>query len=420
MNEQSLKQNLNQLQINILYQKILQASVISLMQICENSAEDNPFLEFEKIYQENVPSDGQFFENISTKETLSDKLGIQLAYLNLDPTLAEAANFIIELLDRDGYLRFSDEEICNMIQCEMSVVKQALSAVQSLEPPGIGARNFQECFILQMKAGKLEETLAFKVLAECGQELLSGKFSYIKKKMKLTDAELSSVIAEISKLDPFPARSLVRTEEIVPRFPDVIIRSLEPSVSIYMGEEKLFRVFINGKYVKLLKSKAVGAGDRNFLREKLNQARKFIMYLENRKKFMEKVIKYIIEYQKDFISGKGSLKPLSEKDLAMKFSCSCSLISRAVSEKYIAFTTGIFPVRNLFSYSTGKLSQDFIIDRIENIIKNADTVLSDRKISEKLKEQGISIAPRTVNKYRRKREILNSYVRRSLSAMGNK
>ncbi|MCM8788535.1 MAG: hypothetical protein NC907_01965, partial [Candidatus Omnitrophica bacterium] len=363
MNSENLQQHLYQFQINILYQKILHAGVFDLLQICMDLAEENPFLEFEK-YSEDISLSGQMFENISTNETLTDGLKMQIAYMYLEPAVSKVANFIAELIDRDGYLRFSVDEICDMTKNDTAIVNKALDAIQSLEPPGIGARNYQECFILQMKAKKMEETLAFKVVSKYGKELLAGRFSYIKNKMKLKDTELSSVIADIGKLDPFPARSLINTHKITPIFPDFIIKSIDPNFSMEFGEDKIFRVFVNEGYAEFLKKRTTSIRDRNFLNEKLRQARKFLMYIENRKIFLGKLIGHIVGYQKEFILGKGSLRPLSEKDLAEKFSCSCSLISRAVSNKFIVVARDVFPVKKLFSRSTGDLSQDLIIDEI--------------------------------------------------------
>ncbi|MCM8825146.1 MAG: hypothetical protein NC937_03205 [Candidatus Omnitrophica bacterium] len=378
-------------------------------------AEENPFLEFEKKYPEGTSFTDQIFENITADETLGERLKMQIAYMNLETTISEVANFIAELIDRDGYLRFSIDEICEMTKKDVSIVKKALDAIQSLEPPGIGARNYQECFILQMKAKKMEQSLAFRVISAYGQEFMSGRFSYIKKKMKLKEAELSSVISDIGKLDPFPARSLISSQKKVPVFPDFIIKSIEPNFVMEFGEDRVFRIFVNEGYAGLLK-RANSVGDRNYLNEKLRQSRRFLIYLENRKSFLEKLVSYIAGYQKQFIIKKGALKPLSEKGLSEKFNCSCSMISRAVANKFVTFAGEVFPLKKLFSRPAGNLSQDFIMDEIEEIIRNADEPLSDRKISERLKGKGISIAPRTVNKYRRKKSILNSYIRRSLNS----
>ncbi|MCX7706026.1 MAG: RNA polymerase factor sigma-54 [bacterium] len=420
MERQNLQQSLHQLQVNILYQKLLQASAVELSQICENAAEENPFLEFEKNYSHfAIPE--HILERISGKSSFIDRLKMEISYLNLDPEVSGIADLIIELIDDDGYLRFSIDEMCQMLQKDASVVQKALNVIQSLEPPGIAARDFQECFILQMKAKKMENTPAFKVLKEYGKDFLEGRFSLIKKKMKLTDTQLSTIIAEIRKLDPFPARAFfLKPEEILPKFPDFIIKSFEPTVSIEFGEDRIFKIFVNEAYIRVMKAKTIHKNEKVFLNQKMNQAKKFLMYIENRRQFLGKLIRYIVEYQRDFICNNGILKPLTETELAEKFSCSLSLVSRAISRKYISYGSHIFSVKQLFSYPSGKLSQKSVMDEIENITKNSDTALSDRQISERLKEKGIVIAPRTVNKYRKRREILNSYLRRSFDKMEKK
>ncbi len=421
MNNQSLSQELRQFQINILFQKVLVCSVQELADICEDSALGNPFLEFEKIYPEDFPHSSSFFEKPQkTRETLSDNLKKQLAYIVAEPVISETAAFIVDLLDRDGYLRFSIEQICSMTKADRDTVEKALSVVQSLEPAGIGARNILECLILQMKIKKMDNSLAFEVLSKHGDDLLSGRFTRIRKEMKLTDHELSCIIEDIRKLNPFPGRACGESEQAMPVLPDVIVKDSDRGFIVEFAEDKLFKIFLNEKYLKLLKSSSISAGEMGFLKEKLNQARKFLACIENRRKFLEEIINYIIWYQREFILGRGSLKKLMEKDLAARFNCSTSLISRAVSRKYVATHQGIFQLKKLFSYSSSRQSQDFVIDMIENIIDNSEKVLSDRHISEKLKEIGIQIAPRTVNKYRHKREIVNSYLRRSVNMLKKK
>jgi len=420
MNEQNIKHGVYQIQVNIFYQKLLQCSALELMQICENSAEENPMLEFEKIYSDDYSFSNYVYEKIPARQSFNEDLKRQLAYMNLEPSISEIAMMIVDLIDRDGFLRFSVDEIAGMIKRDVSLVKKALTAIHSLEPPGIGARDFFECLILQMKAKHMENSIAFKIISEYGNELLAGKFSHIKKQLDLTDYEFSSAIEEISKLNPFPARACVEPDEIIPRFPDIIIKCLEPDIKIEFGEEKIFKIYLNEKYINFLKSSSISTSEKHFLSEKLNQARSFLAHVENRKNFLEKIIKYLVGYQKHYLLGKGALNPITEKDLAEKFTCSPSLISRSIAGKYINWGSGIFRVKELFSYSYCEKSQDFIIDAIEDIIKNSDTSLSDRKISEELKKRGISIAPRTVNKYRRKREIFNSYIRRSMNLLENK
>ncbi|MCM8817036.1 MAG: hypothetical protein NC913_05950 [Candidatus Omnitrophica bacterium] len=417
MDGQNLQHNLYQVPVNILYQKLLRSSVVELLQICEKASEENPFLEFERIYTGSDLTQN-IFEDICSRDSFIDRLKVEIAYLNLEPKVSSVAEMIIELIDDDGYLRFSIEEISRMVQEDGEIVKKALNAIQLMEPAGIGARNFQECLLLQMKAKKMEKTLAYKVLCECGQDLIAGRFSFIKKKMKLTDAQILDVITEIKKLNPFPARyAFLNLEQMKTKFPDFIIKSIEPTISIEFGEDKIFRIFINNEYAKII-NKVTGS-EKAFLSQKLSQARRLLQCIENRKRFLDAFLKYIVDYQKDFICNGRPLKPLKETTLAKKFSCSISLVSRAISGKYIAYAGHIFPVKKLFSHNLGNLSQESIIDEIENIIRTSGSVLSDRQISEKLRDKGIEIAPRTVNKYRRKKEILNSYLRRSLNRLEN-
>ncbi len=250
--EQNPGHALHHLQVNIFYQKILQSSVIELLQICENVAEENPFLEFERSFSHFVFPKGML-ENLSAKVSFIDRIKMEIAYLNTDPEIAQVANLIAELIDDDGYLRFSVDEMCRMTGKDAKIVQEALGTIQSLEPPGIAARNFLECFMLQMKAKKMEGTPAFRVLCECGEDLIAGRFSRIKRKMKLTDLQFSDIVAEIRKLDPFPARPFsMEPEEIIPKFPDFIIRSIEPSISLEFVEDKISRIFINETYVSLM------------------------------------------------------------------------------------------------------------------------------------------------------------------------
>jgi len=400
---------------------MLVCSVQEVIDICENFVENNPFLEFERIYTDDFSQKGVFFEKSQEiRETLSDNLRKQIAYVVQDPSISKIAEFIVDLLDNDGYLRFSTEQICRLTNADRDAVEKALDIVQSLEPSGIGTRNILECLILQMKIKKMNGSIAFEVLSKYGNEFLSGRFAYIKKEMKLTDADISHVIEDVRKLDPFPGRAYPESTQVSHIIPDVIVKHSDKGFAVEFAEDKLFRIFFNERYLKLLKSSLMSDYEKKFLKEKISEARRFLTCIQNRRKFLEEIINYIIHYQCDFISGKGPLKKLVEKDVAIRFNCSISLISRVISKKYVVTNRGIFKLKKLFSYSSSKHSQDLVIDVIENIIDNSKDVLSDRQISEKLKEIGIHIAPRTVNKYRHKREISNSYLRRLINMLEKK
>ncbi|HOL50007.1 MAG TPA: hypothetical protein PLW07_05460, partial [bacterium] len=140
MDEQRLQQRLSQVQVNIIYQRILQSTALDLVQMCEDIVGENPMLEFEKIYSESSAYTQYRYQSIAAKETLADNLKKQIAYLNTEPIISKTAIFIVDLIDRDGYLRFTVEEICNITGASLSTVEKALTVVQSLEPPGIGAR----------------------------------------------------------------------------------------------------------------------------------------------------------------------------------------------------------------------------------------------------------------------------------------
>ncbi|HOL35972.1 MAG TPA: hypothetical protein PKW86_08890, partial [bacterium] len=125
MDEQSLQQRLSQIQVNLLYQKILQSSALDLAQICEEFVEENPMLEFEKVYSEALSFPEHMYQSISVQENITDNLKKQIAYINPEPEISETAMLIAELIDRDGYLRFTVEELCTITGASVPNVEKA-------------------------------------------------------------------------------------------------------------------------------------------------------------------------------------------------------------------------------------------------------------------------------------------------------
>jgi RNA polymerase sigma-54 factor len=168
---------------------------------------------------------------------------------------------------------------------------------------------------------------------------------------------------------------------------------------------------LNSLYEKYYSSPLLSEKEKRFLTKKIERAKIVIKLVEERRKFLQKVFQEIIDYQKEFFHN-GNLYPLREKDIAEKMNVSISTISRVINGKYLITPKGLLKIKDLFvrefKYS---MSRNFIIEKIKEIIKNESTPLSDREIAYKLGYFGIKISPRTVNKYRNKMGIPNSYLR---------
>jgi RNA polymerase sigma-54 factor len=363
------------------------------------------------------------FEQFARKtESLYEHLSWQLNLLNIPDDIRDIAHEIIGNLDEMGYLRLSEEALAEMTGATVEKVQEAIKAVQSLDPPGIGARNLKECLLIQLKEMNLSGTLVEKIVQEDLELLQKHDYKAIASKHGCTEEDVLLAYKIISELEPKPARNFY-THEGNYIVPDVFVeRDGEGGFRIILNEEGLPRLRLNNYYRKLLQEKdKLNRQERKFLTEKLRSAVWLMKTLDQRNRTIYKVTESIVKFQQDFFEkGPQHLKPLNLKDVAEDIGMHESTISRVTLNKYLSCEHGIFPFRYFFSTaiktSEGTVSNTLVKEMIRKIIdeENPQKPYSDSQIAEMLKSKGIKIARRTVAKYREEMKIPSHTERKRL------
>lgn len=347
----------------------------------------------------------------------------QWAFVECPAEVRAAGEAIIYYIDADGYLRTDLEVIQKEWKVPLTIedLKAALTLVQTLEPSGIGARDLRECLLLQLDAIEQDDELAEghdfelerKLVQEHLKDLEMNRYPQISRKLGREIPELQAAVKNLARLHPHPGR-LVGGEEPPPITPDATIYFDEETgkYEVQMTNDRTPNLFISSMYRKMLKERSCDKKTREFLANNVRNARWLIESIEQRNSTILRVIKAVVEAQKDFFDkGPEHLKPLPMIQVADQLGIHVATVSRAVSEKWIQTPRGIYPLRRFFSGGTTNadgedMSWDAVKEKLKVIIANEDkhNPLNDDEIVVKLKEQGIDIARRTVAKYRK---ILN-------------
>ncbi len=350
-----------------------------------------------------------FEQFVSSRPELDEHLLWQLRLTAVERKLLPACEYIIGNLNEDGYLLVSNEEIAEYAHIRAEEAEAAVRVVQKFDPTGIAARTLQECLLIQVQELGLEGTLVERILRGGLEDLMRRNYPQIARTLGVTLEEVKEAVAAIESLEPRPARNFVSTEGnyIVP---DVMLFRDEEGFRIVLNEEGLPRIRMNRFYRRLLDDKHnLTAEEKAFLEEKMRSAVWLLKSLDQRNKTIYRVTESILKFQRDFFEkGIAHLRPLTLKEVAADLGMHESTISRVTSSKYIQTPDGLLPFRFFFSSALqstrddGGVASTSVKDMIKKVIseENPAKPLSDQKIVEVLRMKGVTIARRTVAKYR--------------------
>ncbi len=344
--------------------------------------------------------------------------------------------YLIGSFDEDGLLHKSlltiaDElSIYYGVDVEEAEVEKVLLAIQQFDPAGIGARSLQECLSLQLKR-KEKTPLVEKqllLLRQCYDDFTHKRWDKIERTLNWTPEETRTVIAELVKLNPRPGASLSddmerSTAQIVP---DFIVEVYDDDITLSLNNQHTPQLRVSGEFMQMLDEQAASthADSRNaaqFLRQKIESARDFILAIQQREQTLVRTMEAIIALQRPFfLEGDESLlRPLILKDVAEKTGYDISTISRATISKYVQTPFGIFPLRYFFSDGIANAEgEEVSIKEVHNIIRelvdgeDKKTPLTDEQLVEALAQRGFKVARRTVAKYRDQLHIPVARMRR--------
>ncbi len=371
-------------------------------------------------------------------ESLAESLIGQLKLQNVSPRLIVLAEEIIGSLDDNGYLRTPIEQIVddtNIYYGEEYSVSEAVRLVrriQHLDPPGIAAQNLQECLRIQLEAMPESEPsrdLALLLINEYFDDYINKKYDIIAKKLKVNVIDLKPADQLIQRLDPKPGQlhsTSDTTRYITPDF--FIERAPNGEFTITLNERGVPPLRINAAYKQLTKKNAPIRKEtrqevKKFINEKFQSAKDFLIAIYQRRATLVKVMQAIVERQREFFEkGERYLRPLIYKTVAEDSGLDISTISRVVNGKYCQCEHGVFELKYFFSEAiasdTGEesVANKVIKSRIKAIIDSEDPAApySDEKLVAILKEDGYTVARRTIAKYREEMRIPPARLRRKI------
>ncbi|MBI4352385.1 MAG: RNA polymerase factor sigma-54 [Candidatus Omnitrophica bacterium] len=345
--------------------------------------------------------------------SLEEHLLGQLDLLDLPEGERAAAREIAGSLDANGYLVGPLELIADRCRVKIGEVERALSAVQTLDPKGVGARNLQECLLIQLG----EDSPAGLIVKNYLSDLKLKRFQKIAKGLGVSVQEVEKAVQRIRRLDPKPGRNfdVPKSAWIVP---DLVVYRTRKTYRVRHNPSELAALEINARYQKYLTEKAVPRETKRYLREKLRSGLQLIEAVKKRRETVEKVAGFAVREQAGFFEkGPSALKALRFEEAASALGIHKSTVWRAAANKYMETPRGIIELKSLFSspLSEAGPSTSAVKSRIRDLIAGEDkkAPLSDERLVDILRSEGIPLARRTAAKYREALKILPSYLRKT-------
>lgn len=364
----------------------------------------------------------QTFETYTSKKlSLKDHLMLQLGVSVKSQKEKRIGEFIIESLDKKGYLGCTLQDISLLLNEDVVEIERILRLVQSFDPLGVGARNLSECLMIQLKEKGIQDKNAYIIVEKYLEDVATNKIQKISKELRITIKRVQSIFDIIKMLEPKPARGfIVDSDNIRYIVPDISIEKINGEYIIIVNDSNLPMLTISGYYKNMI-SNLDDKEANKFLTDKLNSSMWLIKSIEQRRMTLYKVVESILKFQRKFFDeGNTAIKPLVLKDVAEDIGVHESTVSRATNGKYVQTPRGIFELKYFFASSldnddgSESVSSTSVKTQIQALIKNENTQkpFSDQKIADILGQSGVSISRRTVAKYRDEMRIPASSMRR--------
>ena len=386
------------------------------------SDDDIPNYKLENSSYGNLKNEtGNTFSNqISFHEYLKN----QLQNLILDKNEKPVADFIIGSIDNSGYIRRSDDNIIDDLAFTQNIIidksefKKIITKIQLLDPPGVAARNLKECLLLQLNRKRKNKysVLAKNIIETSFEEFSRKHYKKLQDRFSIDENDLKLVLNEVSKLNPKPGGALSGSVQNTHITPDFILKIEDGDLKVSLNKRNSPELRISNNYKEMLSGYVEDPNKTKsqkeailFIKQKLDAAKWFIDAVAQRYQTLYLTINAIVEYQREyFLSGdEHKLKPMVLKDIAEKIKMDISTISRVANSKYIDTPYGVKLLKDFFSEGMKNIEGEDVSTieikkTLESIISDEDKnkPLTDKLLSELLKEKGYNVARRTIAKYR--------------------
>jgi RNA polymerase sigma-54 factor len=359
------------------------------------------------------------FDSLAAGTTLSQVLMDQVRETELNEEQRHIAELIIGNIDDYGYLKASVAEMSATTNLPEEKISEVLKVIHTFDPPGVGALDLRECLVLQLeRAGRLD-SLEYRIVRDFMDALGKRRIPEIARGTGYTVEEVQDALGRIGRLEPRPGRAfLPDTDQYV--LPEVFVQKVGNDFVVTTNDEHIPHLRISNIYKDLMSQGENSAEVKNYIREKIRAGKFLIKSLHQRQQTILNIAKEIVKRQRDFMKkGVAHLRPMTMAQVADVVGVHETTVSRAVSAKYMQTPQGVFEMKFFFTAglqtATGDgVSNTSVKDMIAEIFKNEETTkpLSDQEVVKMLGDKGISIARRTVAKYRSELNILPSNLRK--------
>lgn len=369
----------------------------------------------------NYPLDLNAFENSSEyRYTLEDYLMFQLKVEKITEKHYDICSYIIRSLDENGYMTMNENEIASLTGYNEEDVTDAWNKVRNFEPPGIGAKDLKDCLILQIERNIRDKNLkekAKRLISEFIKELGDNNLKFIAEKMNIRTEEVQKIKDELLKLNPKPGSAFSGKEILKTVIPEIEVEIIDGEAKVLFNQRTEPSLEISSYYKKMLDDIENDPEVREYFNKSLDKANWLINAIKRRRSTIEKIAQVIVIRQRQFFESENSrLVPMTMRSVAEEIGVHESTVSRTVNGKYLQCSAGVYELKYFFSSGPDeqKLSSVDIQKIIKEIIEdeNPQVPFSDQTICNILNSRGISIARRTVTKYREKAEIPSSVARK--------
>jgi RNA polymerase sigma-54 factor len=360
-----------------------------------------------------------FFDSLVSETSLQEHLMQQAELADLAPEAMAAMQHLVGCLDDRGFLTQTPPDIALQTGLPLAAVQTALEVLRSFEPAGIGARDLPDCLLGQLAAKGRGMSLAYRIIRDHFELLTRRRIPELSRKVGADPEAVQSAIEEIGKLDPAPGRRFAEDNNRVV-VPDVTVERDGDEWKIHLNSDYIPRLRISSTYRDMIARGTLSKDERDYLRERMRSGKFLIDSIEQRQRTIERITREIINAQKEFFeTGVSALKPLTMTQVAEVVGVHETTVSRAIANKYIRTPHGVFEFKYFFTpgyqaESGAAVSNTSVKEMIADLINMEDKAspLSDQELVSKLQEKGITIARRTVAKYREELGLLPSNLRR--------
>ena len=409
---------------------LLQYSSLELSEFLQEQALENPLIEIKEIqtssYEKKKTTITKAEKSnpldylVKNDKTLHQHLSEQMMDFNLSPFERTVADYIIDLIDNNGYLTLTSSDISELLSIDEALIETHIFRIQSFEPAGVGASNLQQCLLIQLERFENRNPLAELIIRDHFDIFASKSWKEIAKKIKVELSQIQAVSDLVVTLNPRPGSVFL---EAKPKYivPDLTVMVSNDLIKVDTHDEYLPQLSLNLQYYNKIASEQ-DTTTKAYLQEKAQQCQWILKSLDQRKQTMFNVMNEIIIRQPDFFKkGSAFLKPLTMKEIAEALEIHESTVSRACRDKYVQTPFGIVEMKTFFSSgiqtanSIDETSSAGVKQLIEQIVskESKKKPLSDQKIVKKLEEEhDIIVSRRTIAKYRDQLGILSSSLRK--------